>query len=278
MMVQKLAQKLTENGLDVQIIQDIEELVWKAEQYLADGQLRTVVSAGGDGTVSLLVNRLPAEVPYFVFPLGTANLLANYLKINLDIDRAVAQIIAGRTVRLDVGKANDRLFLVVASIGFDADVVHRLHAARKGHISYATYFLPVARSIFGYDFPAMNLVADGERLNDARWTFVFNIPRYAIGLRMIEDANGQDGLLDACTFAGGGFFTGLGYFFSVLFRRHRSLKATQIARFQSLEVSSEADVPVPVELDGDPAGTLPISIGVVPERIRVVVGEDWEPS
>ena len=102
-LVQSLAQELIRNGMEVKVIQDIDELVLQAEKLLASRELRTVVSAGGDGTVSLLVNRLPAEVPFFVFPLGTANLLANYLKINRDIDQAVATIVNCKTVMLDVG-------------------------------------------------------------------------------------------------------------------------------------------------------------------------------
>ena len=270
-LVQSLVQALQGNGLEVHVIEDIEELVSSAISCLEAGKLRTVVSAGGDGTVSLLVNRLPPEVPFFVFPLGTANLLAKYLGISTNVRSAVEFIVAGRTTRLDVGQANEKLFLVVASIGFDAEVVHRLHAARKGHINYLTYMSPLLKSIFHYKFPQMNFVADGESLEPARWAFVFNVPKYAIGLEFVRGGDPQDQKLDICTFSGGGFLTGLGYFFSVLFRNHASSSATQIQRFEQLEITSIEGEPIPVELDGDPAGYLPLTLSVIPNRLRVVV-------
>ena len=75
-------------------------------------------------------------------------------------------------------------------------------------------------------------------------------------LKFVEAADAQDGLLDLCTFRDGGFFRGLYYFFAVLFRRHHSISATKITRFEQLTI--ESDSPVPIELDGDPAGYLPV--------------------
>ena len=277
-LVSQLAEKLNQQGMQAKIIQSIDELVESATESLQSGDLRSVVSAGGDGTVSLLVNKLPPETPFYVFPLGTANLLAKYLESTTRIDRAVQTIKNGHTIRLDVGKANDKLFLVVASCGYDADVVHRIHATRKGHINYASYLVPVAQSILGYKFPEMKFVADGKELNSARWAFVLNVPRYAIGLQFIKNADGQDGQLDVCTFAKGGFLRGLGYFFAVLFGQHQRLPSTGFCRFEKLQIESVHAEPVPVELDGDPAGFLPITITTIPKRLCAIVDKTWRPS
>ena len=270
-LVEQLGRRLQDSDLVVEIIQDIDELTQKTADYLAKKELRCVVAAGGDGTVSLLVNRLPPETPFFVFPLGTANLLAKFLKTNLSLSRATHCILNGKTIRLDIGKANDQLFVVVASCGYDADVVHRLHTARKGHINYASYLLPVARSIFGYSFPKMRLLADGQLISQPKWAFVFNIPKYAVGLQFCPNADPQDEKLDVCSFAGGGFWKGLGYFFSVLFRQHHRLNSCNFHQFRKLEIQSESDQPVPLELDGDPAGFTPVTIEVLSDRLRVLV-------
>ena len=60
---------------------------------LSVGQLRVVVAAGGDGTAAEIVNRTPRGSPVAIFPLGTANLLANYLGIGHD-PASVAEMIA----------------------------------------------------------------------------------------------------------------------------------------------------------------------------------------
>ena len=272
-LIEQLAAALQDAGFETQIFQNVDKLCDAVAHLQPTGQLKTVVSAGGDGTASLLLNRLPAGVPLTIFPLGTANLLAKYLQVRADVPSVVSTITTGKTIDLDVGQANDKLFLVVASCGFDADVVDRIHRGRRGHISYWSYGLPIIRSIQNYRFPKMQLRVDGQSNSTARWAFICNLPQYAMNLQFVQEADGQDGLLDLCTFRGGGFFTGLFYFFAVLFRRHRHISATQFSRFRELAITSSE--PIPIELDGDPGGHLPVTIRVIPKRLRVLVSDQW---
>ena len=87
----------------------------------------------------VVVNSIPVGVPLAILPLGTENLLAKYLQIPPDPERVADLICAGRTVPLDAGRANGRIFLLMVGCGFDAEVVRRLHAAREGHISHLDY-------------------------------------------------------------------------------------------------------------------------------------------
>ena len=249
-LVMRLQDELNARGLVTEVLTDIDVLSAKSQELIASQQLRTVVSAGGDGTASLLVNTLDPAIPLTIFPLGTANLLAQFVDASTDIEKTVNTIAAGRLIRMDAGSANGRIFLVVASCGFDADVVDRIHRGRRGHITYWSYGIPMLHSICRYRYPPMRLIADGKPLNPACWTFVLNVPKYALGLQFVAGADASDGLLDVCTFRSGGFFRGLFYFFAVLFRRHARLKATQFAKFSELKI--EADVRIPYELDGDP--------------------------
>lgn len=272
-LVRQLAQTLESDGFAVHLLNDIDEVCQMASQQLQEGVLRTVVSAGGDGTASLLVNRLPAEVPITILPLGTANLMANYLQIRRDVDQVAGIIRGGKSVVLDAGLANGSLFLVVASCGFDAAVVERLHKHRTGHISKWSYSIPILKSIWKYKFPALRITADGKSIPPSRWAFVLNVPRYAMDLNFIDDADTTDGLLDMCTFEKGGLFSGLYYLFSVVFGRHRKIKSSNFVRFK--RVTIEADESVPYEIDGDPGGKLPLTIEAVPGRMRMCVPDEW---
>ena len=273
-LVQDLQTALRRRGYDAEVLADIAELKSRSGQLLQSGQLRTVVSAGGDGTASLLVNELDESVPLTIFPMGTANLLAKHVDAALDVDKTADTITAGWMTRMDVGMANDRVFLVVASCGFDADVVDRIHSGRKGHITYLSYGVPMINSIMKYSYPKMRLTADGQELDPASWAFVLNVPKYALGLQFVKGASGADGKLDVCTFRGGGFFRGLYYFFCVVFRRHHSMSATQFSRFSELTI--ESGQKIPYELDGDPGGYLPLKIRVVPDRMAILVPEGWQ--
>lgn len=268
---------LRRSGMKTSLVADLEELSALATQFQASGQLRAIVAAGGDGTVAEVVNRTAPGVPLAVFPLGTANLLAGYLAIERD-PRALAQLLCeGSLVRLDAGRANGRIFLLMAGCGFDADVVHRLHRRRSGgHISYWTWVRPIFHSIRRYRFPHLRVYCDeaadssGEPTLSARWAFAVNLPVYAGGLRMAPEAIGTDGMLNVCTFTGGSLWHGLRYAGYVMLGRHQKL--SDYKSVMASRVRIESDEPVPYQLDGDPGGMLPLEIEVLPERLTL-----WAP-
>lgn len=274
--VDQLVDELQSHGMDVRLLTDIEEMK-RTVDGLVEGQgsrLRAVVAAGGDGTVSLLANCLPPQTPIAIFPLGTENLLAKYFGLTADVKMVAEMIVGARTVRLDAGRANGQLFLVMASCGFDADVVHRLHSQRKGHIHHWSYARPIVNAIRAYRYPKIRVLVDGQaKPVTGKWAFVFNVPRYALNLPIVSDADPCDGSLDLCTFRGGNLIRGLFYLLAVLLHQHRGWRYSHIQRFKKVRI--ESNEPVPFQLDGDPGGVLPLEIEVMPEFLKVLVPATW---
>ncbi|MBI3838445.1 MAG: hypothetical protein HY288_10995 [Planctomycetia bacterium] len=274
--IRDLVQCLQARGLKTEVVRELPSLGPLTNRYHAEGQLRAVVAAGGDGTVAELVNRTAPDVPVTVYPLGTANLLANYLGIECDPVAVTRTVLEGATMRLDAGKANGRVFLLMVGCGFDADVVTRLHSKRRGrHISYWTYAKPIMESIRSYQYPDLRVSCDWTPAGEspaaplsARWAFVVNLPCYAAGLQLAPGAVGTDGLLDACTFGHGSLWHGLRYLSYVALGRHRQLPDFQTARVKRLRI--ESDQRVPYQLDGDPGGFLPLEIEVMSERLTLL--------
>ena len=270
---QQLFDHLKVCGLDPTMDSDIRQVCDAANELQRSGSLRAVVAVGGDGTVSLLANRLTSEMPLAILPQGTENLLAKHLEMPF-APREVCRVIEeGWTARLDAGEANGKLFLVMASCGFDADVVRQLHEARRGNIRHWYYFKPLFNSILRYQYPSIRIQCDDEKEFQAKWAFVFNAPRYAMGLPIAEDADAMDNKLDLCAFRGGNLVNGLMYFFGVLSRQHRRWKDTVLK--QATRVRLTASEEVPYQLDGDPGGILPMEIKVLPARLRLMVPESW---
>ncbi|MEO8271507.1 MAG: diacylglycerol kinase family protein, partial [Aureliella sp.] len=131
----ELREALVSAGYACDVHYSLDELRCSATRFEALGELRAVVSAGGDGTASALANLLPSQVPLLLFPLGTENLLAKHLGITGNVRQARNILRADQRTMLDVGRANGRLFLVMLSCGFDAEVVRKMHAVRTGHIT-----------------------------------------------------------------------------------------------------------------------------------------------
>ena len=149
-LVNQTAKLLREKGFEVHCSSDIQNVIEISESLFAKGKLRTVLGAGGDGTAALLANSLTPEIPISIFPLGTENLLAKYLGITATPSKVADLIQLGKTVRLDAGTANGKLFLIMAGCGFDAEVVHRLHSKRTGHIRHWSYARPILSAIRRY--------------------------------------------------------------------------------------------------------------------------------
>ena len=289
--VDQLRQRLEHDGLRVETVTDLEAL-GEAVNTPCDRSIRAVVAAGGDGTVSAVVNATPPDTPITVLPLGTENLLAKYLEHPFSLAELSDTIVHGASVAIDAGRAGNRLFLLMAGCGFDAHVVRRLHLHRRGHIRHATYVKPILESIRRYEYPEMRIYCEPcvdttpgsaetvagpssfpATVLKARWVFVVNLPKYAGGLRFVPDAVGTDGLLDVCLFEHGSLMHGLRYLTGILRGRHHEWQDCR--RVSTERIRIESDREVPYQLDGDPGGVLPVEITAMPGRVRMLVTETW---
>jgi diacylglycerol kinase family enzyme len=273
--VQQLQTILGREGLIVHVRHCLNEVAAEAMQLHAEGNLRCLIAVGGDGTAAEIVNRTTADIPIAVYPLGTANLLANYIGVRPNPSAFAEMILDHRSLRLDAGLANGRVFLLMAGCGFDAEVVRRLHEHRSGHISKWSYAKPILSSIRNYGYPTLRISCESADDNckpwstTACWAFVANLPCYGGGLRLTPDADGTDGLLNVCTFNRGSLWNGLRYLGFVLARQQQRLTDCKMASGCRLKLESEFRVPY--QLDGDPGGVLPLEIQVLPERLTLVV-------
>jgi diacylglycerol kinase family enzyme len=276
--VERLGTLLHEARLSTSVLTRMDEIIDRAGTLSSEGKLRAVIAAGGDGTVAEVINRVEAGTPVTVLPVGTENLLARYFGLSGRPETVAATVADGWVAPLDAGRAGGRLFLLMASAGFDAHVVARLHAGRKGNISHLSYLKPIVESIRTYDYPCLRIQASDIVSGDVQevracWAFVFNLPCYGFGLQIAPWASGLDGRLDLCAFRGGSFWHGLSYLGQVLCRSHRNCPETIITRATKLRI--ESDRPAPYQLDGDPGGMLPVEIEIVPNRLCLLVPRVW---
>ena len=236
--VEELVDLLQAADLEVTVTSDIDQVASQSEEWMSTDQLRAVVAAGGDGTASLVAEKTARGTPIALLPQGTENLLSKYLKIKPDPKSVSELILQGDLIELDAGRANGRLFLIMLGCGFDAEVVRRLDETRSGHINHLTYAKPILQSIFSYDYPEIQIddfSESGHPLSaDAKWAFVINLPRYAVGLQIAPKALGTDEQLDLCAFREGSFLSGLTYLTGILLGQHESWQPVVNATFSTL--------------------------------------------
>ena len=134
-----------------------------------------VVAAGGDGTVSMvgaaLVDR---DIALGVLPLGTLNHFARDFGLPLEIEAAVAHVVQGRPVRVDVGEVNGRIFVNNSSLGLYPDIVRdrERQQRRLGWGKWPALAWATLAALRRFPFLSVRLSVDG-REQHWRTPFVF---------------------------------------------------------------------------------------------------------
>ena len=161
--------------LDARVsIVDGESLRDVAGQALRDGA-RTVVAAGGDGTLNAVASVLAGSTAVFgVLPLGTLNHFARDLGIPAALDEAAAVLAGGTTQRIDAGEVNGRLFLNNASLGLYPEIVRlrERERARLGIGKLPALAMATVRALRRHHALDVRVDADGEQLS-VRTPFAF---------------------------------------------------------------------------------------------------------
>ncbi|OWJ65540.1 diacylglycerol/lipid kinase family protein [Inquilinus limosus] len=161
-----------------------------------------ILVGGGDGTIIAAAERLLVESragrparPLGILPLGTANLLAHDLGIPLTPEAALPALLAGTTLRIDVGLVNDRIFLNSSLPGIAARMV--LQRERLRRAPGPLKWLRLARAFFrGFDRgPRLHVVlqADGRPVRLVTRTLAISNNPLAEGFAAIHRRAALDG-------------------------------------------------------------------------------------
>lgn len=251
----------------------------------ADPDKDSILIFGGDGTLRAVVAAYVAAgfqagpPPLLPVPLGTANLMGQYLGIaggagKDTIARIIPTLLRRRIMLLDAARANGSPCLLIATVGLDAHVVHALAAARSGPIRKLSYILPTLRALWTYSFPAIRVVADGREIFGPRpgLAFVGNIPQYGTGFPMLPAARPDDGLLDVAVLPASlsAHVIEIGLLAAIRRGGHLRRRGVAYSKARKIEVTSSSNC-VPVQVDGEAAGFTPLTVELLPDRLPFLV-------
>jgi YegS/Rv2252/BmrU family lipid kinase len=232
------------------------------------GEVPVVVS--GDGLLGVVGGAMAgAEVPLGLIPAGRGNDLARALGIPTEPETAVAALLAGNGRLIDVGEANGKRFLGIASVGFDSEcnrLANETHWLR-GNSVYA-YSMP--RTLIGWR-PARFTIALGEERKRISGYFVAvaNNSVYGGGMWIAPEAKIDDGEFDVVSIGEVGKLRFLWGLRDVLKGAH--LEKDEVSVFRAPRLELDASRPFPVYADGDHLTDLPVSLRVLPRCLRILV-------
>jgi len=277
----RFAAYLRDRGFDVRtsLTMYMEHAGELAERASSDYDCALIVAVGGDGTIREVAHGLEGSAkPLMMVPHGTENLLASELGFDEKLDTLIRTFEAQYTRPLDLGKSNDRCFTSIAGFGFDGQVVDRVHRQRTGHITHLDYFWPIWRCLSEYKFRPMKVQVDGEEIFDGQGlVFVGNISRYSVGLKILEQADFGDGLLDVCIYKCASRRHLARHSIMTLFKGHSKSSDVIYRQGKDIHITSEYS-DIFTQIDGDPGPPLPAHITVIPSAVNVMVPEGAKPA
>src|SRR6266566_5849230 len=273
-------QKLFESsGVNVQFVMTNcpKELEASAQEAISQGR-RVLFAMGGDGTFQTLANAaFGADVVLGVLPIGGGNDFAAALGLPADPLRAAEAILRGHPRSVDLARVRmaegrTRLYAGGGGIGLDAQAARYASGAYRWLPGRLRYIVSALRALVRFmpievriDFPGSELASqEGKALLAA----VLNTPTYGAGVRLAPNASLDDGLLDIVMIED---LSKLGVL-TLLPQLIGSgeLRTSRVKRWRAQRVRMTASRSCLFHGDGEPIGSTPVEIELLPKAARVL--------
>jgi len=257
--------------LDIHRLSSFEELHHFFDSVESDAYDR-IITAGGDGTIHQVMNELmkrDIRSAFGVFPVGTANDFAEYFELPRAVDAATEILTGDHVTRCDVGMANDRYFINIASMGFLIDISQRIDPWAKSNLGVLAYYLKGIE-----EFPRMKPIrvtirGEGFRYDEEIYFMLILNGRSAGGFRKIGPyASMTDGLLDVCVFRACPVMEVMPLMIQLMNGEH--VNNPNLLYFQAADMMVETEDSIGTDLDGEKGFDFPLHIRCLPRRIRII--------
>lgn len=249
---------------------------------LAGAGYDPLIAVGGDGTLNEVVNGILSSasgVRLGVLPLASSGDFARTIGL-AGLHHAVETLAAGEVREVDVvrvrfrgpaGEGCERHFVNVASFGLGAEAVRRVRGwsgVFPGRARYLAAALPTLAA--GRTFDLRLWLDDASPVEFHATTVALANGRYqGGGILIAPQAAIDDGLLDITLVERVGVVevaSNLQLLYSGDICSHPKVHHWRAAR-----VRAEAETATPLEMDGEPVGTLPFEAEVLPRALRLIL-------
>jgi YegS/Rv2252/BmrU family lipid kinase len=237
----------------------------------AEADFDAIVAAGGDGTVHAVVNGLAGRsTPIAVLPFGTVNVLAREVGLPRRPEELASLIVSAPARPIWPGRIAGRAFLMMASAGFDSEVVAGVHPGLKARAGRLAFMWAVLIQLWHYRVRELVVRVDGIEhraagLVAAKGRFYAGPFVIAPCARLAEPA------LELVLFRRAGRLAVLRYAAALFLGGVPRLNDVTILRARAATVTG--DRAVPVQADGEIVGQLPVTIEVADQPLLLIQPE-----
>ncbi|MEO8281820.1 MAG: diacylglycerol kinase family protein [Pseudarthrobacter sp.] len=250
-----------------------------ALDYKAD----VVLVGGGDGTVRVVAESLAhTDIAMGIIPLGTGNLLARNVDLDVNDLRANIQTaLFGQqryidTARMSIensrtGHSSEHLFLVIAGIGMDAEILADTNDGLKKAVGWLAYTEAGMRHLPGRRRKvSVSLDESPEQARNIRTVLFANCGLVPGGIDFIPEAMIDDGMLDVVVMSPRSAFGWLAMYGKILFKHRGNLPI--MTMYRAAKIVIKCPEPMPTQIDGDPSGlATKVTVQVAPRSLLIRV-------
>jgi len=244
----------------------------KLAKEAVEKEYDAVVAIGGDGSINeVALGLVNSNTALGIIPNGSGNGLAHYLKIPLNVQKAIEIINNFNILPIDTATINEKLFVSVAGLGFDALVANDFsHAKTRGFFSYLKIII---RNYFTYRRKTYILYFNNTKIEKkAMMITLANSNQFGFNTIIAPNAVINDGLLDVCLIDKIPVFEAP--LLSLLLFLRRIDVSKRIEIFKTSELTILQNKNRVVHIDGDPQNfTKKLQIKVKPLSLKVIVPE-----
>lgn len=234
---------------------------------IREENITDVVIAGGDGTVSQVVNSLMKDnVNFGIIPCGSGNGLAFAAKIPKQPAKALDIIFTGKASAIDGFYVNKQFACMLCGVGFDAKVAHEFaQQPKRGLKTYATLVSKNFFSILPYQF---TIESNGlEFSTEAFFISIANSNQFGNNFTIAPKALLSDGFLDIVIVKKAAkpvlLYNLVKQIFAGKLKKVESSLDLPIIYFQTTDITIKNNGNAPMHIDGDPAET--------PEKLKIEI-------
>jgi diacylglycerol kinase (ATP) len=239
-----------------------------AKDAAQSGRFDAVVAAGGDGTVHDVAEGLVGRsTPLGIIPMGTGNVFAQEIHLPRSPGDLARILMRGKVQAIPVGQVNGRLFLFVIGVGFDAEAVRLFESEGTRQLGQAGFVWPVLRALISHQDRLLQVKSDQAEA-EAHWVIVTRAKRYAGNLMLAPDASLLGEHFYVLRIKGSGPLNRVRQLAALALGIINHDPAVSVESVTRLKI--DGDRAVPVQIDGEMLGNLPLEIGLHPERLKVI--------
>ncbi|MBP0000897.1 MAG: methylglyoxal synthase [Cyanobacteria bacterium SID2] len=234
-----------------------------------------VIASGGDGTVSAVADELVnTGVPLAVIPRGTANAFASALGIPQNVQGACKTILTGTSRIIDVAKCNGQSMILLAGIGFEADVIETADREMKDRWGPLAYLWAGIQNFSESQQFDAEIEIEGEirRVKSGAITIANLAPPTSILAQGFGETIPDDGLLEVTIGVPKNRLQSIDALASMVgaAMMKTEVQRDDIIRLRTSRIRVNADPLRKVVVDGEIVGTTPVEVECIPRGLTVI--------